>query len=267
MKQLQDEHRFFYVDETEDPSFYGKGKKLIVRNEGCSRTFGVGFLRTANPETIRERLARLRTEIAADRPTVTSRTFPSIQKTLRAFHGKDDCTEVRKLVFGCLDELNFSVQIVIARKLESIFKDRHGRSQDAFCNDLTSHLFERQLHLATHNTILFARRGNKPQQHALRTAVEAGVASFRQKYPAAAETTVEVETASSADEPLLQAADYALWAVQRAFERRETRYFDFIQPKVEIVWDIYDFASIKAGQPVIFTRKNTFHIERVSPLG
>ncbi len=264
MKQVQDEHRFFYVDETGDPSFYGKGKKLIVGNEGCSRTFGVGFLRTASPEAIRVRLAALRFEIAADRYL---KDIPSIQKTLRAFHAKDDCPEVRKLVFGCLDELDFSVQIVIARKLETIFKGKHGQSQDAFYNDLTSHLFERQLHLAKRNTILFARRGNKPQQHALRTAVEAGVASFRQKYPAAAETTVEVETASSADEPLLQAADYALWAVQRAFERREMRYFDFIQPKVEIVWDIYDFATIKAGQPVIFTRKNPFHIEKVSPLG
>jgi hypothetical protein len=93
------------------------------------------------------------------------------------------------------------------------------------------------------------------------------VAAFRQKYPGAAATTVDIETAYSADEPLLQAADYALWAVQRAFERREMRYYDFIAPKIELVWDIYDFASIEAGRPVIFTRKNPFHIEKVSPLG
>jgi len=67
MKQAEEEHRFFYVDETGDPSFYGKGKKLIVCNEGCSRTFGVGFLRTAEPDIIRQKLAELRAEIAADR--------------------------------------------------------------------------------------------------------------------------------------------------------------------------------------------------------
>jgi len=174
---------------------------------------------------------------------------------------------VRKLVFGCLDELEFSIQIVVARKIESIFKGKHAQSQDAFYNDLTSHLFERQLHLASQNTILFARRGNKTQQHSLRGAVEAGVAAFRKKYPKAVATTVNIETAYSSDEPLLQAADYALWAVQRAFERSEMRYFDFIAPKVELVWDIYDFASIQAGKPVIFTRKNPFHIEKVSSLG
>ena len=264
MKQVQDEHRFFYVDETGDPGFYGKGKRLIVGNEGCSRTFGVGFLRTPNPDVLRQRLLALRAEVATDRYL---KDIPSIKKTLVSFHAKDDCPEVRRLVFGCLDKLDFAIQVVVARKVESIFIGRHGRSQDAFYNDLTSRLFERQLHLAHRNTILFARRGNKAQQHALRGAVEAGVVAFRQKYPGAAATTVDIETAYCADEPLLQAADYALWAVQRAFERREMRYYDFIAPKIELVWDIYDFASIEAGRPVIFTRKNPFHIEKVSSLG
>ncbi len=263
-EQAKDERRYFYVDETGDPSFYGKRKKLIVGNEGCSRTFGLGFLRTVDPEPIRRRLTELRAEVAADRYL---KDIPSMKKTLLAFHAKDDCAEVRQLVFRCLDDFDFSIQIVVARKLESIFTKKHGRSQDAFYNDLTSRLFERQLHLAHHNTIVFARRGNKAQQHALRTAVGAGVEAFRNKYPSAIETTVEVQTAYSAEDPLLQAADYALWAVQRAFERREMRYFDFIAPKVEMVWDIYDFASIKAGSPVIFSRKNPFHVDKISPLG
>lgn len=263
MKQPLDEHRYFYVDETGDPSFYAKGKKLIVGQEGCSRTFGLGFLRTADPETIRQALLELRADIAADRYL---KDIPSLQKTLRGFHAKDDCPEVRKAVFGALDKLAFSVQVIVARKLEPIFISRHRQSQDHFYNDLTSRLFERQLHLAHRNTITFARRGNKAKQHALRAAVEAGVASFRQKYPGAVATSVAVETAQSADDPLLQAADYALWTVQRAFEKGEMRYFEFLASKFEIVWDIYDFATQKATGTSFFTRKDPFHIERVSPL-
>ncbi len=263
MKPPLDEHRFFYVDETGDPNFYAKGQKLIVGAEGCSRTFGVGFLRTRTPESIRERLAELRRQVAADRYL---ESIPSLRKTLHAFHAKDDCSEVRKAVFDCLDKLDFSVQIVVARKVEQIFKTRHHQSQDAFYSDLTSKLFERQLHLANRNTILFARRGDKAKQHTLRAAVEAGVAAFRQKYPTATATSVEVQTAYAAEEPLLQAADYALWAVQRAFERQEMRYFEFLGEKIEVVWDIYDFKMQKSGTSTMYTRKNPFHCDKASPL-
>ena len=265
MKQPQNEHRFFYVDETGDPTFYAKGKKLIVGEEGCSRTFGLGFLRTSNPEAIRTELVNLRAEIAADRYL---KDIPSVQKkTMHAFHAKDDCPEVRKAVFETLHRLEFSVQVIVARKLETIYVNRHKQSQDQFYNDLTSRLFERPLHVALRNSITFARRGNKEKQHALRAAVEGGIAAFRDKYPAATTTSVTVETAYSADEPLLQAVDYALWTVQRAYEKGEMRYFEYLAPKFAMVWDIYDFERQKAKGTSVYTRKDPFHIEKVSPLG
>lgn len=264
MKQTLDEHRFFYVDETGDPNFYAKGRKLIVGTDGCSRTFGVGFLRTLQPELLRDQLSELRTVLCGDRYL---RQVPSMKKTAAAFHAKDDCPEVRKAVFDVLDASEFSVQIVIARKLERIFVSKHKRSQDAFYDDLTSHLFQRQLHLAKHNTIVFARRGDKTKQFALRTAVEAGIAAFRDKYPASATTTVEVQTAYASEDPLLQAADYALWAVQRAYEKAEMRYFEYLRGKIEVVWDIYDFDRINAGEKTLYTRSsNPFDVSKVSPL-
>ena len=260
----QSQHRYFYVDETGDPNFYAKGNKLIVGTEGCSRTFGLGFLRTIDPAPIRLALLELRNDIGRDRYLAS---IPSMRKTMVAFHAKNDCPEVRKAVFDCLDGLDFAIQIVVARKHAHIFDERHLRSQDAFYNELTSHLFERQLHLAKENTVLFARRNDKEKQHALRAAVENGVAAFRSRFPQAEATAINIETAYSADEPLLQAADYALWAVQRAFEHKEMRYFDFVAPKIEVVWDIYDFVSIQAGRTVMYTRHSEpFHIEKVSPL-
>lgn len=264
MKETKDEHRFFYVDETGDPNFYAKGRKLIVGNEGCSRTFGLGFLRTADPEPIRQRLLALRAHLAVDRYL---KDIPSMAKTRHAFHAKDDCPEVRRAVFGALDEFEFSVQVVVARKRENIFIHKHKRSQDAFYNDLTTHLFKSQLHLASRNTILFARRGDKAKQHTLRAAVDAGVRAFRSQYPAAVETIVEVDTAYSVEEPLLQAADYVLWAVRRAFEKRETRFFNFLANKIELVWDIYDTEALATGRRVLYDRRsNPFHLDKISPL-
>ncbi len=263
MKAAADEHRHFYVDETGDPNFYAKGRKLIVGEEGCSRTFGVGFVRTAQPEPIRQALAELRSELAKDSYLAK---IPSMQKTLTAFHAKDDCPKVRKAVFETLRKQDLAAHIVIARKSERIFINRHHSSQDVFYEALTSHLFERQLHLAQENTIVFARRGNKTKQHALRSAVNAGVAAFRSKYPAADQTSVDVQTAFASEDGLLQASDYLLWAVFRAIERRDMRYFDFMAEKFELVWDIYDFTAQAARGSSVYTRKDPLNLDKVSPL-
>lgn len=264
MKQAEDKPRWYYVDEAGDPVFYGKGKKIIVGSEGCSRTFSVGFLRTYDPDAIRSKLADIRLEILTDR---YFKDIPSIIKSQRAFHAKDDCPEVRKLVYSALDKMDFGVQVIVARKLERIFRETHQGSADLFYADLVSRLFSQQLHLSNSNTIIFARRGNKTKQHALRTAVQEGVAAFQEKYMHASVTKVDIETNQPAQEPVLQAIDYVLWAVQRAFERGEMRYFEYMRDKIELVWDIYDQKKEKdSGAAIYDRRKNPFDMKKASPL-
>lgn len=270
MKQAEDKPRWYYVDEAGDPNFYGKGMNIIVGTEGCSLTFSLGFLRTYDPQAIRSKLADVRLEVLTDRYL---KDIPSIVKSQRAFHAKDDCPEVRKLVYSALEKMDFGVQVVVARKEEKMFREIHKKSQDHFYNFLVSNLFSRQLHLSTENTIVFARRGNKSKQFALRHAVERGTEKFRKKHSAASLTKVIIETSQPAQEPVLQAIDYALWAVQRAFERGEMRYFDFLRDKIELVWDIYDIAKMKeakerkSGEYNVYDRKkNPFDIKKVSPL-
>lgn len=270
MKQAEDRPRWYFVDEAGDPNFFAKGKKLIVGNEGCSKTLSIGFLRTYDPQAIRDRLTAIRLEISSDR---YFKDIPSLAKTLKAFHAKDDVPEIRKIVYEALDKLEFGVQVIVGRKHVQLFTTKHRGSPDCFYDDLVSHLFSRQLHLSTENTITFARRGNKTRQHALRAAVEGGTEKFRQKYKTAATTTVHIETSQPQQEPALQAADYILWAVQRAFEKGEMRYYEYLRNKIELVWDVYDFKKLKAIQKkrmkgsVIYDRKNNpFDIKKASPL-
>ena len=270
MKQAEQRPRWYFVDEAGDPAFFAKGKKIIVGTEGCSKTFSVGFLRTYDPQHIRDKLSEVRLEISNDRYL---KDIPSITKTLRAFHAKDDSPEVRKLVYAALDKLEFGVQIVVGRKHVALFTSKHKSSQDLFYDDLVSHLFSRQLHLSTENTIIFARRGDKARQHALRAAVESGTEKFRQKYRNAASTKVHIETSQPSEEAVLQAADYVLWSVQRAFERGEMRYFEYMREKIELVWDVYDFRKLKAIKngnakgSVVYDRKNNpFDIKKASSL-
>ena len=267
MKKAEEKPRWFFVDEAGDPTFYGKGKKIIVGTEGCSRTFSVGFLRTYEPDKIREALIDLREKVKADRYL---KSIPSVSKSVRAFHAKDDCVEVRKLVFEVLDKLDYGIQVIVARKQESRFRLTHRGSQDCFYDDLVTRLFSSQLHLATENSIVFSRRGDKTRQHALRSAVGLGAERFRQKYDNATVTKIAVDTKDPVNEPALQAVDYGLWAVQRAFERGEMRYFDYLRAKIEVVWDVFDVAKIQAqqkGDSAVYDRKkNPFDIKKASPL-
>ena len=41
-------------------------------------------------------------------------------------------------------------------------------------------------------------------------------------------------------EPLLTVSDYLCWAVQRVFEKGETRHYDYLAEKIRLVVDLYD---------------------------
>jgi hypothetical protein len=264
MKQAEDRPRWFFVDEAGDPAFYGPGKKIIVGDEGCSKTFSVGFFRTFDPEQIRSKLAEVRLAISQD---LYLKDIPSLKDSLVAFHAKNDCPEVRKLVFEALAKMDFGAQIVVARKIEKIFCKAHLGSQDRFYDFLVSKLFHCQLHLSTHNTIVFSRRGSKARQRSLKKAIQTGVDRFHRQNKGACRTTIIVETSQPVQEHVLQAADYVMWAVQRSFERGEMRYFEFLRDKIEVVWDIYDIEKIKAKQANLYDRKkNAFDIKKASPL-
>lgn len=264
MKKTEEKTAWFFVDESGDPAFYGKGGKVIVGQEGCSRLFLLGFAQTENPQPVRDALEKVRSAVSAD-PYLKS--IPSVKKSLLAFHAKDDCPEVRMQVFKTLADLDFSVQVIVARKIEPMFRTRYRGSQDRFYEDLTSRLFENVLHKAAQNEIIFSRRGNKVRQHALREAIQQGADRFRLKWKLEAATNIQISTTRPSVEPILQVIDYANWAVQRAFERGEMRYFDFLRNKYALVWDVFDRANYKNSGNFYDRTKNPFDIKKASPLG
>jgi hypothetical protein len=88
MRPIIDKERWYFVDEAGDPNFYGKGKKVIVGTEGCSRVFLLGYFRVCDPQLVRARLAEVRLAISNDRYLTP---IPSVQKSVVGFHATDDC--------------------------------------------------------------------------------------------------------------------------------------------------------------------------------
>lgn len=118
MKEIKLKKKYFFVDESGDSTFYDKNGNLIVGNEGCSKILLLGFIQTDNPHKIRKEFLNFENNIAQDKYLAE---IPSIKKTLRAFHAKDDCPEVRQAIFKKILELDFKAQFVVARKRERIF--------------------------------------------------------------------------------------------------------------------------------------------------
>jgi hypothetical protein len=224
----------------------------------------LGYVETTDPGPIRASIDSVRAEVASDKYL---RAIPSVAKTVRAFHAKDDCPEVRMMVYKALASLDFSVQIIVARKLEPMFRTRYRGSQDKFYDELVTWLFENRLHRCERNRIIFARRGTKTRQHALHEAIRDSVARFQKRWSADVKTEIAVETAQPSDEPMLQVVDYTNWALYRAYDRGEMRYFDFLRDKIELVWDVFDREKYKGGLNFYTRGKNPFSAEKISPIG
>jgi hypothetical protein len=78
---------------------------------------------------------------------------------------------------------------------------------------------------------------------------------------------LHIQTQKSGQNSVLQAVDYVNWAVQRAFERQEMRYFEYLRDKYELVWDVFDRANYKGGMNFYNRSDKPFEIKKASPLG
>ena len=251
---------YFFVDEAGDPIFYNRHGELIVGQEGCSRILILGFIRTTNPEHIRQALIILRAELSKD---PYFKGIPSIERTLRYFHAKDDVPEVRERVYKTLQSLDFKAEFVVARKIETIFNKRHRRKENVFYDDLVSKLFENKLHTSSQNIIYFAVRGNRIRQEPLDSAIHTAILTFESKWQTKISTNINAQAQTLIGEPCLQAADYMNWAVQRAFNKGDTRFFHFMREKISFLVDLYDYASYPHN---FYNSKNQFDITKISPL-
>jgi hypothetical protein len=231
------QEKFCFVDEAGDPVLFSGGGNVLIGTNGCSRFFALGVLDVADPAGLAADLAELRSRLIAD-PFFAN--VPSMsaadKKTALAFHAKDDLPEVRREVFQLLlrHEVKFSA---IVRDKAAILSYVRGRNQASSTyrynpNELYDYmvrrLFKERLHRHSKYHIYFARRGNSDRTEALTRALKAARARFTQSTGIASDSEIFVIPASPLHVASPQASDYFLWALQRAFERGEDRYLQYV---------------------------------------
>jgi len=246
----------YCVDEAGDSVLWGRRGKALIGTEGCSKYFILGMVQVTDAERLASEARELRSQILAD---AYFRGVPSLDpakgRTAVAFHAKDDPPEVRRDFFKLLlqHEITFHAVVRDKRKVARIVRDsrmlhpNYLYNQNQLYDDLARRLFYDKLHLEDAYLILFARRGHSDRTRALQTALERAREKHCSIEGVASDAPITVHHAYPVERIELQAVDYYLWAVQRAYERGEDRYLSLIWPQVHCVWDCDDTREDKDG--------------------
>jgi hypothetical protein len=249
-------HRF--LDETGDTTFYGKGRKLIVGQDGVSLSFGLGIVKVDHPlEKVRQELRALQAQVETD-PLLN--TIPSVQKRIDSggffFHACKDTPDVRAVLLRYLRELPCEAEVVVARKIPALFENQHHGREEEFYADLLAHLIKSRLKRPGTLVLNVAERGSTTREkvltEALRLATERAAKKWGEQN---LQARVVFNVQNPRTEPLLTASDYLCWAVQRVFEQGEVRYYNYLAAKIRLVVDLYDREKYE-GSRNYYDKKN-----------
>lgn len=143
--------RSYFVDESGDGVLFGRRGRLLLGKPGSLRFFMLGLLDARDPAALQADLDQLRANLLAE---TYFQGVPSLTKTARAFHAKDDLPEIRREVFRILlaHDLKFSAVIKDMHSVAEYVRNRNLRDPQYMYHpdelyDLTvRRLFKARLH-------------------------------------------------------------------------------------------------------------------------
>lgn len=254
---------YYFLDESGDMVLFDKrGRKVLVGN-GASEFFILGKLDVDDPDGLSQELQQLRANLLAD-PYFHG--VPSMQlqeeKTAIAFHAKDDLPEVRREVFQLLLRHSFRFYAVVRHKHELVKEVRARNKQEPnyryrqndLYDSMTRELFRKLRTFSDRIEICYANRGAKDRTHAFEESLKKAEEDFEMAFGFARETKVIVTGEPARNNPCLQAVDYVLWALQRHYEKKESRFMRMLWDKVGEIHDLD--VRVKKEKGAFYTKNN-----------
>jgi hypothetical protein len=215
--------RFIFADEAGDFEF--------ARKPNVSRYFIVCAIRLDSCE-IGHELLRLRRDL----------TWDGVEIRHGYFHATYDTQYVRDRVFAVLDAFDFDVYCQILEKSKA--QQQIRESKHRFYKHAWYYLFRHTMprivstlddQLMVTTASIGVKKGQEDFSEAIRDVLQQ-----TQKIDAG---SWRAAFCQSAADPCLQAADYCTWAVQRKWERGDTRSYDLIKRKIRYEYDLWGRGS------------------------
>lgn len=227
----------YFLDEAGDPTFYGKGKRIIIGQQGVSTHFILGMV------SFGEALEEIRAQVLSLQQLITGHVYfggiTSIQqkksRTGYFFHTTDDIPEVRKLFYDFIRSIDCCCELVVVKKVPEQFAAAHQHKSDVLYADMLSCLLQDKLTTSNRVIMNIAKRRASTRHENLNLSLKKAIIRHQQQHPEYVPTNnIMFNVQDQLTEPLLNVADYLCWSVQRAFERGETRFFEYMKDKIKV---------------------------------
>lgn len=228
---------YYYFDEAGDPQILGRHGVNLIERGTASKTFMVGYLAVTDYKVCRKALMELHERIVKDELLAD---IPSMSSTRQSFHANKDCHEVRTEVFHLLKTLDIDFYCIVARKEANRFRRMFDLKEKRLYKYLVTKLLEDHLHQYSSIDLYFSSMGSVVRHATMEEAIDSAIKRYQEKCGLANQSVHRVIIQKNSEEPLLQAADYILWAIQRVYERGEYRYYNYLKDKIRLVYDVFD---------------------------
>ncbi|MDD7255206.1 DUF3800 domain-containing protein [Bullifex porci] len=260
MKKTEDIKMYYFFDEAGDPQILGRKGVNLLQEGKASKVFIVGYLQVKEPKEFRKNLIKLQQEIVNDEYL---QDIPSIKNsTCTQLHACMDCPEVREKVYKFLKKQDFKFQCIVARKKLDLFRKKFDLKESKIYKYLVSKLLENSLHLYSEIDCVFSSMGNVVRQDNMQEAINDAIASLKEKWHKDNTNTIRVIIQKNSEEPMLWAVDYVLWTIQRAYEKSDFRYYNYLKDKISLVFDIFDNDNYPN---IYYSNKNPLEAKKIDP--
>lgn len=259
--------RYFFIDESGDPNFYAKRKKLLVGTAGYQPLLFIGMIATEQRKFLRKSILALKKEIEND-PFYN--TLHSV-KPGWFFHAIEDHPDIKAKFINHIRNLeNFKTYIVIGRKDLHRFQTSHNSKPSEFYFDLLYHLVKDRLNSREYQYQIFLAKRQETKMAHFSQAVARAIERDNARRSVSIDISYQCDIVLSSNYPEMSIIDYLLWALQRYIRFDEKRYYNTLVNKYNLIIDLYDTANYTTkggGKNNYYSRKNTFDKDKASDFG
>lgn len=257
---------YCFIDESGDPSFYAKKKKLLVGTEGFQPLLILGLTVIENKTEIRKAILDFQQSIKSD-PLYS--TLPCVLNPKGWYlHARADQLEIRAKFTEFLRERDgYKTFIVLGRKRLTTFHKRHNAVESEFYFDMVYHLLKDRLNDESCEYKIFLSARGASTQERLKTAIDKALERDNNRRKAPKTIAYSCNIVRSVDTPELSITDYLMWAIQRYILSGEKRFYLALQDKYNLIIDLYDFENYSLngkGRSNYYNRKKPFDLSKAS---